>query len=92
MISAIFTFLTTNVPLFLAMLGGFFEDAVGLIYSDAALTDLGELVLLGAIVGLGYFVLRWILSLIPFARGQKMLRAVIDTYRLSLLGERKIIL
>lgn len=69
MFGVILTFLTTNVPLFFAFLTDLMSGAVGLIYDGTALTDFGELVLLGAIVGLGYFALRWILSLIPFARG-----------------------
>jgi len=69
MFAVIMTFLTTNIPTFFTFLTGLMSGAVGLIYDGTILTDFGELVLLGAIVGLGYFALRWILSLIPFARG-----------------------
>lgn len=66
MFAVIMTFLTTNIPLFLAVLGDVLDGGIGLIYDGAALTDAGEIMLLGSVVGLGMFSLRFVRSLIPF--------------------------
>ena len=70
MFAVIITFLETNVPdvfdLFLVVLSG----GIGVLYDSVAvaLTDVGEIVLLSAVVGLAMFGLQWIRSLIPFVR------------------------
>jgi len=69
MFAAILSFITTNLPSVFTMVGGVISGPIVIFYASEALTDAGELVLLGAIVGLAFFGLRWLLSLIPFARG-----------------------
>ena len=66
MFAAIMTFLTTNFPTFITFLGGVLDGGIDLIYTGSALTDTGEMLLLGSIVGLGMFALRFVRSLIPF--------------------------
>jgi len=80
MFGAIMAFMTTNFPTFISMLGDVLSGGVDLIISQSAgvdtimdtaddvytLTDTGSMLLLGSVVGLGLFALRFVRSLIPF--------------------------
>ena len=80
MFSAIIGFLTTNFPTFMTFLGNVLQGGIGIIIDRdpgvdtilntaddvITLTNAGEIMLLGSIVGLGLFALRWIRSMIPF--------------------------
>ncbi|MEM0173487.1 MAG: hypothetical protein QXI16_03155, partial [Sulfolobaceae archaeon] len=43
---------------------------IGLFYDTTAskITDMGELALLGGIIGLGFMALNWVFRLIPYAK------------------------
>ena len=66
MFSAILTFLTTNVATAFTFIGDLLEGGITLIYDGTALTQLGQLVLLTALIGLGLWGLNFVISMIPF--------------------------
>lgn len=71
MFAVVLTFLSTNIGSVFTLIGDVVSGPIPVFYDSVggALTDVGELTLLGAIIGLGWFGLRWVLKLIPFARG-----------------------
>jgi len=74
MLSGIFTFLGTAATSVFSFLGGLITGGIGLIWTETptpGLTDFGELVLIASAVGVGFFALKWVLSLIPFAGNKK---------------------
>lgn len=70
MFDGVLSFLESNLPSVFDFIGEILTGGIGLIWDDSAaeLTQLGELTLLGAAVGLAFFGLRWIRSMIPFMR------------------------
>jgi len=71
MLSGIFTFLGTAATSVFTFLSGLVTGAIGVIWTETptpGLTDFGELVLISAALGIGFFALRWVLRLIPFAK------------------------
>ena len=71
MFAEVLSFLETNIPSVFTLITAIVSGPISIFYDSVggALTDVGELTLLGAIIGLGWFGLRWVLKLIPFARG-----------------------
>jgi len=69
MLSGIFTFLGTAAGEFFTFLGTLLASPIALVWNSTTskLEPFGELLLIGSVVGVGMFALRWILSLIPFA-------------------------
>ena len=69
MLQGIFTFLGTAATAFFAFLGDLLGGPIALVWDSTSseLQPFGELLLIGSVVGVGMFALRWILSLIPFA-------------------------
>jgi len=73
-LSGIFTFLGTAATTVFTFLTGLISGAIGMIWETTptpGLTDFGELVLISAALGIGFFALRWVLSLIPFAKSSR---------------------
>lgn len=70
MFSSILTWLSTNVGDMFTFFGDLLAGPVSMFYDSTggALTDLGELLLMGALVGLGLFAIKWVRSVIPFLR------------------------
>lgn len=68
MFSAILTFLTTNVATAFTFIGDLLSGGIELIYSGTALTELGQLILLTSLIGLGLWGLNFVISMIPFTR------------------------
>jgi len=76
MFGAILSFLTTNVASAFTFIGGLLQGGIKLIYADpdgvgalpASLTDLGQLILLTALIGLGLWGLNFVISMIPFTK------------------------
>ena len=73
MLSAIFGFLGEGVGAIGTWLTTMFSSVIGLIYTKPVapetvgkLTEFGELLFIGMIVGLFFFVMRWVISLIRF--------------------------
>ena len=68
MFSAILAFLTTNVATAFSFIGLLLTGGIELIYggTPAALTELGQLVLLTSLIGLGLWGLNFVISMIPF--------------------------
>jgi hypothetical protein len=68
MFASILTFLTTNVATAFTFIGNLLSGGIELIYGGepAALTDLGQLVLLTSLIGLGLWGLNFVISMIPF--------------------------
>jgi hypothetical protein len=67
MLQGIFTFLGTAATAFFGFLGDLLGGPIAIIWNGTTLEPFGELLLIGSVVGVGMFALRWILSLIPFA-------------------------
>ncbi|MEM0173112.1 MAG: hypothetical protein QXI16_01235 [Sulfolobaceae archaeon] len=70
MFQSILDFLSTNVTSAFAFIGDLLTGGVSLIYGGepAGLTDLGQLVLLTALIGLGLWGLNFVISMLPFTR------------------------
>jgi len=71
MLQGIFTFLGTAATAVFTFLSGLVTGAIGMIWETTptpGLTDFGELVLIAAALGIGFFALQWVLRLIPFAK------------------------
>ena len=70
MFSAVLTFISTNIGDVFDLIGDIITGSITIFYDSVgtALTDAGELMLPGALVGLAWFGLRWLMSLIPFAK------------------------
>lgn len=69
MFNDIITFLGDGISSVFGLFGDVMTGGIGLIWeSGTGLTVLGELLLLGAIVGLVLFGIRFVRSLIPFVR------------------------
>lgn len=68
MFQVILTFLSTNVTAAFTFIGGILEGGITLIYDGTVLTDLGQLVLLTALIGLALWGLNFVISMIPFTR------------------------
>ena len=66
MFSVILTFLSTNVTAAFGFIEDILTGGIALIYDGTALTDLGELVLLTALIGLALWGLNFVISMIPF--------------------------
>jgi len=66
MFASILTFLTTNVTTAFTFIGDLLSGGITLIYDGTALTDLGQLVLLTSLIGLGLWGLNFVISMIPF--------------------------
>ena len=65
MFQAVLDFLSTNVTGAFEFIGGLLSGGVSLIYSGTALTELGQLVLLTSLIGLGLWGLNFVISMIP---------------------------
>lgn len=68
MFNVILTFLETGVTAAFTFIGNLLSGGITLIYDGTALTDLGELVLLTSLIGLGLWGLNFVISMIPFTR------------------------
>lgn len=71
MLEGIFTFLGNAAESVFTFFSGLITGGIGIIWTTTpapGLTDFGELVLVGAAISVGFFALRWVLRLIPFAR------------------------
>jgi hypothetical protein len=66
MFASIPAFLTTNVSTAFTFIGGLLSGGITLIYDGTALTELGQLVLLTSLIGLGLWGLNFVISMIPF--------------------------
>lgn len=68
MFQAIITFLETNVSVAFGFLGNILSGGVELLYGGepAALTELGQLVLLTSLIGLGLWGLNFVIKMLPF--------------------------
>jgi len=74
MFASILAFLTTNVSNAFTFIGNLLSGGISLIYADPdgagvlpyALTELGELILLTSLIGLGLWGLNFVISMIPF--------------------------
>ena len=68
MFAVITAFLTTNVATAFTFIGTILTGGISLIYDGTALTDLGELWFLTALIGLGLWGLNYVRDMIPFTR------------------------
>lgn len=68
MFAVIMTWLSTNFPTMSAFIGSVVDGGIGLVYNGTALTQLGELIFFGSLVGIGWFALSYVIRLIPFAK------------------------
>ena len=68
MFASSLAFLTTNVAIAFTFIGDLLSGGITLIYDGTALTDLGELVLLTSLIGLGLWGLNFVISMIPFTK------------------------
>lgn len=70
MFSTILTWLSTNVSAVFTFFGDLLGGPISLFYDSVGgeLTELGELLLMGALVGLALFAIRWVRGVIPFLR------------------------
>jgi len=66
MFASILAFLTTNVSTAFTFIGDLLSGGITLIYDGTALTELGQLVLLTSLIGLGLWGLNFVISMIPF--------------------------
>ena len=69
MFNAILDFLGSGIAAVFTLFGNVFTGGIGLIWVEGTgLTDLGELLLLGAVVGLALWGINFVRSMIPFLR------------------------
>jgi len=70
MFSGILTWLSTNVGAVFTFFGDLLGGPISLFWDSttSALTELGELLLMGALVGLALFAIRWVRGVIPFLK------------------------
>ena len=66
MFSAILTYIGNGITDVFTLFGSVFSGGIALFWDGTALTDLGEIMLLGAIVGLVLMGIKFIRSMIPF--------------------------
>ena len=68
MFDAILQFLTDGIGAVFTFFGDVLTGGISLFYTESAITELGELLLLGALVGLAYWGIKFVRSMIPFVR------------------------
>ncbi len=68
MLTGILAYLSTGIVGIISFFGTVFGSATGIIWDGTALTDTGELLLMGALVGLGLFAINFAIRLIPFVK------------------------
>lgn len=70
MFSDILTFLSTGITDVFTFFADVFGGGIGMFYDSVggALTELGELLLLGALVGLSLWGIKFVRSMIPFLK------------------------
>lgn len=71
MFAVIVAFLKTGLTSVFDLFSSAFTGFIGMIYVKTpapALTELGELLLMGAVVGLAYMGIRFVRSMIPFVK------------------------
>lgn len=71
MFAVIIAFLSTNVTTAFTFIGSLLSGGIGLIYTSTpapALTELGQLWFLTALIGLGLWGLNYVRDMIPFTR------------------------
>ena len=68
MFDGILSFLTDTIGSVFTFFGNVFTGGIGLFWDGTVVTELGELMLLGAAVGLVLFGIRFVRSMIPFIR------------------------
>lgn len=72
--AVIVTFLKTGLTSVFELFGSSFTGFISMIYASPdgtapkALTELGDLLLMGAVVGLAYMGIRFVRSMIPFVK------------------------
>lgn len=70
MFASILNFLTGNVSTAFEFIGDLLTGGIALVYDQTAdgLTNLGELILLTSLIGLGLWGLNFVISMIPFTK------------------------
>jgi hypothetical protein len=68
MFSALLTFIGNGLSGVFGLIGNAMSGGVNLFYDAGAITELGEVLLLSAVVGLALFGIRFIRGAIPFLK------------------------
>ncbi|MFW6046906.1 MAG: hypothetical protein ACOCP4_03860 [Candidatus Woesearchaeota archaeon] len=66
MLQAILDFIGDGIGGVMDLFGDAMTGFVALVYDGSAITELGELLLMGAVVGMALFGIRFVRSMIPF--------------------------